>query len=121
LLLLSSSDDSDDNPPCILHMHNRIALKKLTVVLKHGLSNALAGILYEKMFSVPELATLRESLKKCFDRFISTVEALFNTEIWGTDFAPCHWHLPVDSREKRYVHCVLTMNAAKQQLSVSIH
>jgi hypothetical protein len=105
-----------NNPPCILHMHNRIALKKLTVVLKHGLSNALAGHLDEKMFSLEEVGTLRESTKKRFDKFVSKVEALFNTEIWGTNFAPCHWHLPVDPREKTILTLCLDNERCKRAI-----
>jgi len=89
-----------NNPPCILHMHNRIALKKITVILKNGLSNALSGRLDEKLFSVGQLATLHKSTKKRFDAFVNKVKNLFNTEVWGTPFAPTHWNLPVDEREK---------------------
>jgi hypothetical protein len=102
-----------NNPPCILHMHNRVVLKKLTVVLKHGLANAIAGHLDSKLFSVPELAGLKESMKKRFDRFVMKVEALFNTEIWGTLFAPTHWNLPVDVREKKILTLCLDNERCK--------
>eukprot|EP00978_Attheya_sp_CCMP212_P012303 scaffold30567_cov28-Attheya_sp.AAC.1 len=103
-----------NNPPCILHMHNRIALKKLTVILKNGLSNALAGHLDEKLFSIEELASLHESsTKKRFDAFVTKVEELFNTEVWGTPFAPTHWNLPVDDREKKILTLCLDNERCK--------
>jgi hypothetical protein len=102
-----------NNPPCILHMHNRIALKKLTVILKNGLSNALAGRLDGKLFSTGQLATLHESTKKRFDAFVKKVENLFNTEVWGTPFAPTHWNLPVDDREKKILTLCLDNERCK--------
>ena len=70
-----------NNPACILHMHNRIALKKLTVILKNMLSNALVRRLDGKLFSTGQLATLHKSTKKCFYAFVEKVENLFNTEV----------------------------------------
>jgi hypothetical protein len=102
-----------NNPPCILHMHNRVVLKKLTVVLKHGLANAIAGHLDTKLFSIPDLAALKESTKKRFDAFVNKVEALFNTEIWGTLYAPTHWNLPVDVREKKILTLCLDNERCK--------
>jgi hypothetical protein len=64
-------------------MHNRIVLKKLTVVLKHGLAKAITGHMDMKLFSILELDTLKESTKKHIDAFISKVEVLYNTKVWG--------------------------------------
>jgi hypothetical protein len=71
-------------------MHNRIALKKLTVILKNGLSNALAGHLDEKLFSIQQLPTVHESMNKHFDAFVTKVEEIFNSQVWGTPYAPTH-------------------------------
>jgi hypothetical protein len=80
------------------------------------LSNALAGHLDAKLFTTNQLATLHKSTKKRFDAFVTKVEDLFNTEVWGTPFVPTHWNLPVDDREKRYSPCVLTMRGARLPL-----
>jgi hypothetical protein len=102
-----------NNPPCILHMNNRIALKKLTVILKNGLSNALTGHLDGKLFSTEQLASLHESTRKRFDAFVKKVEDLFNTQVWGTPFAPTHWNLPVDGREKKILTLCLDNERCK--------
>ena len=89
-----------NNPTCILHMHNRIALKFLSVILKHGLSNAMTGLLDHKLFAPDALNRVKGSIKKRFDAFVSKVEELFNTHVWGSLFAPTHWQIPVDENEK---------------------
>jgi hypothetical protein len=94
-------------------MHNRVVLKKLTVVLEHGLVNVIAGHLDSKLFSIPELSCLKEFTKKRFDAFVTKVEALINTEIWGTRFAPTHWNLSVDVREKKILTLCLDNERCK--------
>jgi hypothetical protein len=86
-----------NNPTYILHMHNQIALTKfLCVIFKCGLSNAMTGLLDEKLFAPRALNRVKGSIKKRFDGFVSKVEELFNTQVWGFLFAPTHWQIPVD-------------------------
>ena len=107
-----------NNPStCILHMHNRIALKFLSVIFKRGLSNAMTGLLDEKLFAPDALNRVKGSIKKRFDAFVSKVEELFNTQVWGSLFAPTHWQIPVDENEKNCHHYVWTTNAARLHLS----
>jgi hypothetical protein len=92
-----------NNPPCILHMHNRIVLKILTTVLRHGLSNAMQGHTIDVLF--PGLDQNDPNLKmpsetKRFEAYVELVQRVFNTQIWGSDFAPTHWNMPVDPQKR---------------------
>jgi hypothetical protein len=102
-----------NNPTCILHMHNRIALKFLSVILKRGLSNAMAGMLDYKLFDPETLNKVKGSLKKRFDAFRLKVEALFNTQVWGSIYAPTHWQLPVDENDKKLLPLCLDNERCK--------
>jgi hypothetical protein len=92
-----------NNPPCILHMHNRIALKILTTVLRHGLSNAMEGHTMDVLFPTwdPNDPNAKmPSEKKRFEAYVDLVQRVFNTQIWGSDFAPTHWNMPVDPQKR---------------------
>jgi hypothetical protein len=106
-----------NNPTCILHMHNRIALKFLSVILKRGLSNAMTGLLDHKLFAPDALNRVKGSIKKRFDAFVSKVEELFNTQVWGSLFAPTHWQIPVDENEKKLLPLCLDNERCKSALA----
>jgi hypothetical protein len=37
---------------------------------------------------------------KCFQAYVDLVQQVFNTQIWGSDFAPTHWNMPVDPQKR---------------------
>jgi hypothetical protein len=92
-----------NNPPCILHMHNRIVLKILTTVLRHGLSNAMEGHTIDVLFPGRDPNDPNKKIPseaKRFDAYVALVQATFNTQIWGSVFAPTHWNMPVDPQKR---------------------
>jgi hypothetical protein len=105
-----------NNPTCILHMHNRIALKFLSVIFKRGLSNAMTGLLDDKLFAPDAINRVKGSIKKRFDAFVSKVEGLFNTQVWGSVYAPTHWQIPVDENEKKLLPLCLDNERCKAAL-----
>ena len=88
-----------NNPPCILHMHNRIALKILTTILRHGLSNAMEGHTDDILFPMRDPDKTPSEAHR-FQAYVDAVQHVFNTKIWGSTFAPTHWNMPVDPQKR---------------------
>jgi hypothetical protein len=85
----------------------------------------MAGMLDYKLFAPEALNKVKGSLKKCFDAFRLKVEALFNTKVWDSVFAPTHWQLPaVDENKKKLLPLRLDnkcCKAAIQSIDTVIH
>ncbi|KAL7580367.1 hypothetical protein ACA910_004395 [Epithemia clementina (nom. ined.)] len=75
--------------PCILHAENRIGIKIMTMLLIEGLSNALKG------------ATCGE--KAASDEFVSGIEQLVNTQVFGDQNHEAQWQLPLSDHHKQIV------------------
>ena len=76
----------------------------------------MTGLLDNKLFCPEEINGVRGSLKKRFDAFVSKVEALLNTEVWGSLFAPTHWQIPIDENEKKLLPLCLDNERCKAAL-----
>jgi hypothetical protein len=63
-----------NNPPCILHMHNRIALKILTTILRHGLNNAMEGHTVDIIFPNRDPNANLPSEAHRFQAYVDTVQ-----------------------------------------------
>jgi hypothetical protein len=88
------------NPPCVLHMHMRIAIKIVTVLIRKGLENALAGDLDKVLFDPTD--TLQPSAKQRFEKYVKELEHIMNTCILGDVFFPTTWKAPVDEKERKF-------------------
>jgi hypothetical protein len=53
---------------------------------------------------------------KCFQVYVDFVQQVFNTEIWGSDVAPTHWNMPVDTQK----HILLTLYLDNEQCKAAI-
>jgi hypothetical protein len=51
-----------NNPTCILHMHNGMLLTFLSVILKRGLSNSMAGMLDYRLFDPEAINKVKKAL-----------------------------------------------------------
>ncbi len=81
-------------------MHNRILLKILTTVLRHGLCNAMQGHTIDVLFPMRDPDAKLPSEAHRFQAYVDTVQQVFNTRIWGSDFATTHWNMPVDPQKR---------------------
>ena len=88
--------------PCILHMENRIGLKMFSLLLRDGLDNALAGLLYE------DLPISSSNLIFC--HFINDIEKVVNTKIFGDEFNQTQWSIPRDVNAKEILEITLDNN-----------
>jgi hypothetical protein len=73
-------------PPCILHGECRQTIKMVECVLNEGMNNALEG----RSFNTPS-----EQGEKGHHAFVTAVESIINTKIFGEEDDIGHWHLPV--------------------------
>jgi hypothetical protein len=61
----------------------------------------MTGPLNNMLFAPSAIKKVNGSLKKCVDAFWVKVKVLFNTEVWGSVFAPTYWQILVDENEKK--------------------
>jgi hypothetical protein len=76
--------------PCILHCENRVGLKLLTMLLVEGLSNAKKALLFAEL----------PTEQKRIDCYISTVQAIINSEILGSNRSPAQWRVQLSEDGK---------------------
>ena len=88
------------NPPCVLHMHMRIAIKIVTVLIRKGLEYAFAGALDSALFDPTDVS--KPSEKQRFDKYVKELERIMNTCILGDVFFPTTWKAPVDEKERKF-------------------
>lgn len=77
--------------PCILHLENRTGLKLITMMLHEGLTNAIEQLTYVHI----RTANLR------VETFISDIEEIFNTQIFGTTDRRMNWNLRYNQNNNR--------------------
>ena len=76
--------------PCILHMENRIGLKMLQMLLVSGLSAAKEKTLFVE----------HSGVGKRIDQMITSVSAVMNANILGSEMSKAHWNFPYDESTK---------------------
>ena len=74
--------------------------------------NSMGGLFDDSLFGPLE----KPSDKRRFERFVAAVQKLFNESIWGSIFAPTHWQLPVDEKERTITTMCLDNEKCKKAM-----
>ena len=93
-------------------MHMRISIKIITVLLRKGLENALAGVLDESLFD--SSATKQPSTKQRFYTNVKELERIMNTCILGDVYFPTTWKAPIDEKERKFFPLTMDNHRCKR-------
>lgn len=91
--------------PCILHLENRTGLKILTLILQAGLKNVMKK--RNPLYSA--ITGRNDQIKK----FLSDIEFIFNTQIFGTIDRRSNWHVPFNWTDKKFEDITMDNNRCR--------